>query len=298
MSYMQKLKTFWHSFQNSLLNPLYYQEIAKARYWFSFKYLFFLLVCLSLIRSVQLGTAYSLVRDKIPSYISIGKTELLKLYPKELEIRISNGKLYTNVEEPYIVEIPAIFGEDLGKHLLVIDTKGKADDYLEYNTLVLATRQAVVYPEKQQGSRTTTQMYYFSELKRSLYIDYSLYKKGIDATGPYLERLPQIIDIAVLCGLLLLPLFGGLFWTSGTLLGLVFLSAIVWVIEKIMKTSYRYTTLFRMGMHGVTWAILFTFLLDITNQKVDNLYSIIFVLWMTFVLYKNQVKLLSQEKHI
>jgi hypothetical protein len=295
---MQKLKTFWYSFQNTLLNPSYYQEIAKARYWFSFKYLFFLLVCLSLVRTVQLGTAYSLVRDKIPSYISIGKTELLKLYPKELELRISNGKLYTNVEEPYTVEIPAVFGDNLEKHLLVIDTEGKADDYLKYNTLVLATRQAVVYPEKQQGDRTTTQMYYFSELKRSLYIDYSLYKKGIDAMGPYLDKLPRVVDITVIVGLILLPIFGGLLWTSGTLFGLVFFTAIVWVIEKIVKTSYGYKTLYRMGMHGVTWAILFTFLLDITSQKVDNIYSIIFVIWMTFVLYKNQVKLLTQEKHI
>lgn len=288
---MQKLKTFWYSFQNSLLNPSYYQEIAKARYWFSFKYLFFLLVILSLVRSVQLGTAYFLVRDKIPSYIAIGKTELLQLYPKELELRISNGKLYTNVAEPYTVEIPTVLGDNGGKHLIVIDTKGKADDYLKYNTLVLATRQAVVYPDKQQGDRITTQMYYFSELKRSLYIDYSLYKKGIDAMSPYLDKLPRVIDVSVIIGLLLLPFFGGLFWTSETLFGLVFLTGIVWVIEKLVKTSYGYKTLFRMGMHGVSWAILFTFILDITNQKVDNIYSIIFVIWMTFVLYKNQVKL-------
>lgn len=289
---MQKLKTFWYSFQNSLLNPSYYLEVVKARYWFSFKYLFFLLVCLSLVRSVQLGSAYALIRNTIPSYITTGKSELLKLYPKELELRISNGKLYTNVEEPYIIEIPKIFGETGGMHLAVIDTEGKADDYLEYNTLVLATRQALVYPEKKQGDRTTTQMYYFSELKRSIYIDYSLYKKGIDALSPYLDKLPKVLDYSVVLGLILLPFFGGLFWTSGTLFGLVFLTAIMWIIEKIMKTTYGYGTLFRMGMHGVTWAILFTFLLDTTGRHISSLYSLIYFGFMIFILVKNKKSML------
>jgi hypothetical protein len=294
---MRKLKTFWYSFQRSLLDPSYYSEIAKARYWFSFKYLFFLLVCLSLIRSIQLGVNYSLIRNKIPSYIAIGKQELAAFYPKELELRISNGKLYTNVKEPYIIDFPKRFGDMEGKHLIVIDTKGTVDDYPKYNTIVLATRAALVYPEKQQGTHTTTQVYYFSEIKRSMYIDKQIYLKMIASLDPYIAKLPKLIDITVAVGLVILPFLGGLFWSSSIQLGLVFLTCIVWIVEKIMKTSYGYGALFRMGMHGVSWAILFTFLLDITHKQVDNLYSILFVLWMIFVLYKNQIAQISQQKH-
>lgn len=287
---MKKLNTFWYSFQKSLLDFTYYKDIAKASYWFSFKYLFFLLVCLSLIRSVQLGFTYSIFRKDIPSYITTGQKELTNFYPKELELRISNGKLYTNVNEPYTIEFPKIFGK-VDSHLIVIDTKGIADNYPKYNTVILATRQALVFPDKKQGERTTTQLYYFSDLKQSIYMDRTEYVKIIKTLNPFIAKLPRLIDTTVIVGLILLPFFGGLFWTSSTLFGLTFLTLFVWLIEKIVKTSYGYKTLFRLGMHGVTWSILFTFLLDITNQKVDYLYNLIFLAWMTFVLLKNKVKL-------
>ena len=285
---MQKLKTFWYSFQKSLLDFTYYKDIAKASYWFSFKYLLFLLICLSLIRSVQCGLFYTSIRKNIPSYITTGKKELLKLYPKELELRISNGKLYTNVQEPYMIDFPKILGDMQGKHMIVIDTKGSADNYLKYNSVILATRQVLVFPGKQQGNKTTTQLYYFSDLKRSLYIDYSEYSKIVQSLNPFIAKLPKLIDVTAVAGLFLFPLVGGLFWTFATLFGLIFLTLFVWLIEKIMKTSYGYKTLFRMGMHGVTWAILFSFLLDITNQSVSYLYNLIFIAWMTFVIVKNR----------
>lgn len=285
---MKKLKTFWYSFQKSLLDFTYYKDVAKASFWFSYKYLFLLLVCLSLIRSIQLGVAYSTVRKNIPSYITIAQRELTNIYPKELELRISNGKLYTNVEEPYTIEFPKVFGDMGGKHLIVIDTKGSVDEYPKYNTIVLATKQALVYPDKQQGNRTTTQVYYFSELKRSLYMDHTEYAKLVAKANPFFAKLPNIIDTVVAVGLILLPLFGGFFWLAGTLLGLLFLTVIIWIVEKILKTSYGYKTLFRMGMHGVTWSILFSFLLDIMNQRVSYLYNLIFVAWMIFVLVKNR----------
>lgn len=283
---MKKLNTFWNTFQKSLLDLNYYKDIAKASFWFSFKYLFLLLICLSLVRSVQLGIRYSKIRNKIPSYITMGKKELTALYPKELELRISNGKLYTNVVEPYFIEFPKVFGNMDGKHLAVIDTKGVADNYPKYNALILATRQTLVYPDKQQGNALSTKMYYFRDLKRSLYIDHAQYSRMVQSADPFIKKLPKLIDTFVIGGLLLLPFFWGLFWLLGTLFGLIFLTILVWIMEKIVKTSFRYKTLFRLGMHGVTWGILFSFLLDITNQSVPYLYNLIFIVWMGFVLHK------------
>lgn len=283
---MKKLKTFWYAFQKSLLDFSYYKSIAKSSFWFSFKYLLFLLICLSLIRSIQLGVLYSFVRKNIPSYIAIGKQELTNIYPKELELRISNGKLYTNVHEPYTIEFPKRFGNVGGKHLVVIDTKGTADNYPQYNTVVLATRQALVFPDKQQQNKTTTQLYYFSDLKRSLYIDHTEYTKMVQSLNPLAAKLPRFIDILVGVGLILLPFVGGFFWTISTLFGLIFLTLIMWLIEKLVKTSFGYKTLYRLGMQGVTWSILFTFLLDFTGQRIANVFGIVFLVWMTLVLIR------------
>ena len=285
---MKKLKTFWQVFQKSLLDVSYYKDIAKASFGFSFKYLFFLLICLSLIRSVQIILFYSPVRTKIPSYIATGKKELSNLYPKELELRISNGKLYTNVQEPYTINFPKSLGDMEGKHLVVIDTKGVADDYPKYNTIALATRQALVFPDKQQGDRTSTQLYYFSDIKQSLYIDQSIYLKMIESLNPLIAKLPRVIDIIVFATILLLPFFGGLLWTATTLFGLLFLTLIMWVIGKMVKTAYGYKTLFRLGMHGITWSILFSFLLDITGKQVPYLFLGIFVIWMSFILIRTK----------
>ncbi len=286
---MEKLKTFWNSFQKSLLDYTYYKDIAKASYWFSFKYLLFLLICLSLVRAVQVGIGYSAIRKNIPSYLAMGQKEVAAFYPKGLELRVSNGNLYTNVQEPYTIEFPKIFGDAKGYHLIVIDTKGVADDYPKYNTVILATKKALVYPDKQQGNRTTTQLYYFADLKKSIYMDQTEYSKIVKSFNPFIAKLPNLIDKLVIIGLILLPFLGGLLWTSGTLFGLIFLTIFIWLVEKIAKTStYGYKTLFRMGMHGATWSILFTFLLAITNQKVDFLYNLIFIAWMTFVLVKNK----------
>lgn len=285
---MKRLTTFWNTFQKSLLDFNYYKDVVKASYWFSFKYLLFLLICLSLVRSVQLGIQYSKIRNKIPSYITMGKKELTSLYPKELELRISNGKLYTNVVEPYFIKFPKVFGNMDGKHLAVIDTKGVADNYPKYNALILATRQALVYPDKQQGGALSTKMYYFSDFKRSLYIDHSLYSKMIQSADPFIKKLPELIDTFVVIGLILFPFFGGLLWLLSTLFALSFLTLLVWLMAKILKTSYGYKTLFRLGMHGVTWPILFSFMLNITNQSVPYLYNLIFIVWMGFVLLKNK----------
>ena len=218
----------------------------------------------------------------------MGRNELLGLYPKELELRISNGKLYTNVVEPYFIKFPKVFGNMDGKHLAVIDTKGVADNYPKYNALILATRQALVYPDKQQGDALSTKMYYFSDFKRSLYIDHSLYSKVIQSADPFIKKLPELIDTFVVIGLILFPFFGGLFWLLGTLFALSFLTLLVWLMEKILKTPYGYKTLFRLGMHGITWPILFSFMLNITNQSVPYLYNLIFIVWMGFVLLKNK----------
>jgi len=284
---MKKLNTFWITFQRSLLDASYYKEIAKVSFWFSFKYLLFLLVCLSLVRSVQLGILYNTHRKNIPSFVAVGIKEIKSIYPKELELRISNGKLYTNVQEPYVIEFPKVLGDMEGKHLAVIDTKGTADNYPKYNAIFLATRQALVFPDSQSG-RESTQLYYFSELKRSFYMDYTQYSKIVKEIEPFAQKVPKFIDQFVIVGLFLLPLLGGLFWVQSTLFGIVFLTLIIWVIEKIVKTNFGYKSLFLMGVHGATWSILFTFLMEITSQKVDFLFNLIFIAWMTFVLVKNR----------
>ena len=245
-----------------------------------------LLTLILLLHAVQLGIGYSLVRKDIPSGIDKIERAAQNIYPANLELRISNGKLYTNVTEPYVVDAPANWGDMGGKHLLVIDTAGTVDNYPQYDTWVLATRTALVYPDSSRSGRTTStrQIFYFSELNRSLFIDKMVYTSLLAAAHPFVLKLPQYIDIAVVIGMVLMVLAGGFFWELGVLFGLLFLTMIIWVIARIMQMQLGYKSLFKMGMHGLTWALLAGQLLSALNQSVPYAYPLVFILWMVVVL--------------
>lgn len=281
---MKKLTAFWYILKRSLLDPTYYHELAKVKFMFSYKYLWLLLTFLMLIRTVQFGVEYSVFRPKLPAMIQSVKKEIYAFYPQGLELRISNGKLYTNVEEPYVIDAPKSWGDFGQKHLIVIDTSATVEDYPSYNTFVLATRNAAVYPEQRNG-RTSTQIYYFNQIKRSVYVDRDTYVRMLTQLEPYVKKIPFIVDVVVGVVLVLMPLFGGLFWASGILLGLVFKTAIVWLLAKVVRAQYGYRSLFKMGMHGSTWMIIVTLIMDITKQQIPFAANAIFFVWMGVVLW-------------
>lgn len=283
---MNKFKTFLYSVKRTLFDPLYYGDILTSSFWFSFKYLWMFLTIILIMHAVQLGIGYGLVRKEIPVGIQKVEKAASNFYPNELELRISNGRLYTNVEEPYAIDAPSSWGTMDGRHLIVIDTKGAIDNYPEYNTWILATRTALVYPDSSKNGKTANshQLFYFSELKRSLYIDKSIYTSLLKEAHPFILKLPFYIDIAVACALVFMTLLGGFFWEIGVLFGLVFLTGIVWFIAWVMRSGLTYKSLFKMGMHGISWAILADQIMGVTSQQVPYAYAIVYILWMIVVM--------------
>jgi len=80
-----------------------------------------------------------------------------EVYPDELEIKIKNGIATTNVTEPYYLVVrQETFNNLLSLQeddqntvskvrLLAIDTKGKAEEFEEYQTLALLTETSLIY---------------------------------------------------------------------------------------------------------------------------------------------------------
>lgn len=281
---MKKLKAFWYILRRSLLDPLYYKELLSVSFGFSYKYIWMLLTCLVVVGLIPIAGSYISYRSQIPSKLQEIKTTVLSLYPNELELRISNGKLYTNVDEPYAIPIPKSWG-DMGKEsLLVIDTSATVEDYPDTNAFMLATRNALVYPDRGSNAESySTRVFYFREIPRSIYMDKDRYETILYQLDPYIQKAPLIIDWVVAIIVIIAPWFGGLMWSVVVLIGLIFNTFFLYLTARILRLSYSYGQLYRLAMHGVTWSLLTQLLLTITKQEIPYASSVVFFLWMGVV---------------
>jgi hypothetical protein len=119
---------------------------------------FIVIVIISLLLSIK------------PSYIFTNKyhsvfqdtrakieSTIREIFPKDLEINIEKGTVSTNVTEPYYINISQSTIDELlpnsknnstsnfETHLLVIDTKGKAEDFERYQSVYLLTKNSLIY---------------------------------------------------------------------------------------------------------------------------------------------------------
>jgi len=286
---MNPLKTFFYSFTRSLFEPKYYKDVAKAKFWFSFKYLLCLLFILVFIKSFSLGGQYLKNRP----YVQPGINKLLayaeNFYPKDLGLKINKGQLSTNVEEPYIFDLEKNEWQTDQRHLLIIDTKGSIENYPNYNTYVLATKNAVVYPSKSTNNRIgETSVFYFRDLKQDFTLNKKVYDNFLNIVRPYTYRILFFVDYIVLAFLFLFLIFGSLFWAGGVMFGLVFLTLFIWIVDLIFKKQHNYGSLYKMGMHAITWPILINEVTKYLNFSLPGLYALIFLTLMLVILFSTK----------
>lgn len=287
---MKLLKTFFYSFKKSLFEPKYYKDVAKVKFWFSFKYLLCLLFIFVIFKSVVLGGQYLKSRPQIQPGVNKLFTYAENFYPKDLELKIRNNQLSTNVNEPYIFDPDLGEGQINQRHLLIIDTKGSIEDYPNYNTYVLATKNALVYPSKSANSRIEqTAVLYFRDLKQNLTLNKKIYDNFLNIIKPFTYKVLFFADNIFLAFIFLFLIFGTLFWAGWIMFGLLFLTFFVWIVSLIFKRQYGYGSLYKMGLHAVTWPLfineVFRYILPI-----PRFYSLIFLVWMLVVLFSIEKK--------
>ena len=284
---MNPLKTFFYSLKKSLFDPKYYKEdVVKANFWFSYKYLFVLIFLLTLIKGLFFGMTYLRSRPYIKPEVNNLMSYAQNFYPQNLELKIKNGQLSTNAKEPYVFDLEKN-RLPTDRHVLIIDTKGSIDNYPNYNTYILATKNAVVYPSKSESSKVKEiSVFYFHDLKQNFTLNRKGYNGLLDMIRPYTNKALYFVDWVVLSLSPLFLIFGSFFWTSGVMFGLLFLTFFVWIVNLIFKKGYNYGSLYRMGMHAVTWPILLNEVFGYIRSPFPRFYSWIFLAWMLVVLFQ------------
>ncbi len=299
---MNAIKRFFRTVLDSASKPQSYNQRLREPSSRALGYLYWLLVCSMAVTTLWLAIGYIAARPDIQTFITETQSQIPDFYPAELVLTLSGGTLSTNAEEPYVFD-PAFWtsdlvgdfaeeGEEMPTHFITIDTQGSIEAYEEYDTLVLLTADKAMFPDEDGGMRvmpwTDVQN---PEKKESLdspfIVNKELYDEGAKAFMPFVKAAPFVIDIAVLCIMLLLPLIGAGFLWLWMLLYLAVFTLPVWALSGLMGRRLSYGKIWQISLFGLTLPLLVTLVQQmIPNFSVPFLFSLIFLVWMGVVLSK------------
>jgi len=265
---MQKIKTFLLTFIKSISQPAYYQDIFKANFSFSIKYLLvFNLILASILAVRVLVPVYNFDVNEAVDLVS-------QIYPQDLEISGVDGEITINQPLPYQVPIPSQVWEELGDNEIDqeipfnIVTFTSDDEFKgigkfdQYQSIAVVTESSLYFIEDIDSGEIRA--YPISEFEEDFVIDAQMVEQGKQAflDFPFIKNKAYIYWIAGLVLILLYPMMLILrFWT------LLIYSGFVWIATTIFmkKKKLEYTKILQIGIHSLTLVILADWILDITG---------------------------------
>lgn len=293
---MQKIKGYFQTVLASAFDFSFYQKLLTETFGKAALYLFLLLTILQLVNGIVLATNIAKNLPKVPDFVTNVKQTAQSFFPQELIVTLNNGKIHTNVDEPYYIEFPKQLqgqSNSMAKHLITIDTKAAVSDFIKYNTIILITKDSVVYPDKQAGYRVQP----LSESKENIQIDRRSYDLLLGKLLPYLRYVPVGLYSLMGLSVVVLPWIVGLFVLGSKMTYLLFMTLILLIIAKLMKKNLGYGQIYKLSLHGLTIPIVISFIADLFNYTLPTLsYTAIFILIMVVVFSRLNVVHLTKSK--
>lgn len=218
----------------------FYQQILKGERKIN---IFVLILIISIITAITpviflLKTAYPLVNNIQEK----GKSFIEENYPSELEIKIKNGNVSTNVPEPYYLTVSKKSLNfldnstqkslsDVKIRLLAIDTKGKADDFDRYQSYALLTGTSLVYYNDQKVNIQSLRNI------QNLTINKEFIDSKVASISRPIKELSKVFTVItpflVLIGIFISNLFN-----------LLFLAFLIFLINKIIRTPFNFSKIY------------------------------------------------------
>jgi len=251
MQFLEKIKS-------SIYNPSYYNEILNKPFSYSLRYFLSLAGLIALIATITFSFS---ALPKMNKFINEIGPSVLKYYPDNLEVMVKNGKVSTNVQEPYFVKMPAEFknagqgienkstntSSDLSKldNLAVIDTKSPLtmDLFRNYNTLFLLSYDSIAYYDNNAIKIQSLDKTFNGVVTKAKV------SAALNEVKPFLK----IIPLALLPIVLIFSFIGFIF---GNLIYLIFGAFIIWLALKAMKRNLGYGKAYQIGLHAITLGVI------------------------------------------
>lgn len=265
---MQKVKTFFHIFSNSLLPQApYYHKLLRTKASYSLKYFLSLIYIVNLIFAVLV-----VARLNYAGFFDLKNSVLTSLsqYPKELTIMVRDGKMRSTYDRPYF------FWTDIAgsKRLIaVVDETAAPSKVREYKALALFTRQSIVFP-KGDGVKEVPYG------KKSITVN-EVYVKDLlsRVTTVFAIALPLIFVISILIA----PLFFFILYV----LYLVLLSGVSYLFFHAIARKVQYGKTFQLALHAFTLPVIVDYGLCLFKPEIAGsffIYIMFFILSLIFVL--------------
>ncbi|MFA4815519.1 MAG: DUF1189 family protein [Candidatus Gracilibacteria bacterium] len=243
-----KAPGFFKSIPSSIYSPSFYAGVASRSFWRGFWYFAGFTALLLLV-----WTACIVVIPYFTNATKINETieKVLHFYPEELVITVQDGKVSTNMEEPYFIslnDVLPIEGWD-DRYQIVIDTTTpfSMEQLLGYKAIAWLTVDAIYI---QGGENSQPEIIPLAEAP-----DTVINKQVADTSMDTIWQKTKSFIPAVGVVTLIFAFLGILFFR---MLYLLIFSLALRIIFSIMKLPYDYGTAYKMGFYAMTLSLLVT----------------------------------------
>ncbi len=259
---------FFETILKNIYSPKYYRGLLEKPFWHSLKYFYILILAVALV--ITLFFSVTAV-PKITSILKDVSGSIVLQYPEELEVTITDGVAFTNVEEPYFISRSILgdrtTGEVFGKknkveNVVVIDTQTpfSIDQFETYNTLILVKRDSVAIKNQMQGEITIRSLKEFSGI--------TINKENVALWSEGAVKWYPLVWI-----LLILGIFVYFFTILNIILPYLLLGALViWGIAVLKSVKIGYVKAYQIGLHAITFAVIIDTLLLNTLIGIDTMW--------------------------
>lgn len=266
---MQKVKTFFHVFINSLIPQYhYYHKILKTKFSFSFKYFLFLSIILSLIFLI-------LLFFKLAPQLKLIETSLsysLSKFPGDLVIKINKGYLKTNYNRPYFFWFDYLNKKIL---LLVIDETGIPAKINQYNSIFLVTNTELVI--KNFSSKKNPHVVSLNYLPFSININKDFLVKMITVINKIIFWFLMVFISVLIFVLPFITFIINLFY-----LGIISLVSFI-IYRYIISKNVSFNKTFQISLHSSTLPLVLNSGLPFFSLKVRCPLAAFFFLVLIFL---------------
>lgn len=257
------IRSFWQAFVGSFGSAHFYVKLRSRSFGYSLKFLLglFFLVGVALATIVT-WTSYQLLGNN-PRLIY---EELGQVFPEELRITFDEGRIQTNVDEPYAISwselesaptltnvfefIGADSDSEMPANLLVIDTQGSINNFYDYDTWALMTdRTFSIMSDEHKVETILFDEFNLDETDDdfgALVLDKNKFNLLLDEMGPIFNFLFTVMYPS----LFIFSLLGFVIaFLIVSLVSLLWYSLATWLASRLASWSLTYGQSYRYTIH-------------------------------------------------
>lgn len=238
---------FLKTIRNSIYSPQFYSTVLTKSFKSSLGYFLLLILFLTIIRIIFL--IKPLLLD-VPAQLKGLLQEMVDCYPKDLEVKIINGQVSINAEEPYLIS-----SCEGGTYLAVIDTKQtfSPEKFNLYKAAAWVTKDSIVYKKSEVETRTYS-LAQVKDFKLNQQVLNSFYQKF----SPYLKFVGPILLVLSFIGLYLAYVL--------RLIHLLLLASLIWLLSRIFKQTLEFGQSYKVGLYAITLGLIVDLVVSLTSR--------------------------------